>query len=287
MAKKWNPQTESIDDYTFSEEELERFKSHKQDMDRFLGAYPYDEYKRWISLTSSLNESFVFKLVPDLKIISSGSCLIGENFEGKSTEHLFQEPKTIQEAESRLPNMTHQKGTNINFSQIPSKHYPQGTHPTKITQSSIDLSDRLEQLILIQDSNEKNVLCELQFSFVCFLIGQVYDAFEQWKNLVNLLCNCERAVLKYPHVFTDLINILYFQLKEMPDDFFVDVISKENFLTVNLHNLFENIRDACLLDESTLKSLNEKNNKFKNYLQQRFSFDFDSCPDEYQPVVVE
>lgn len=288
VAKNWNLQNESIDDYCFSEEEIERFKSNKQDLDRFLGSYPYDEYKRWISLTSNLNESFVFKLVPDLKIISSGSCLIGESFHGKSTEHLFQAPKTMQEAESRLPHMTHQKGTNINFSQIPSKYYPQGTDPHKITQSSIDLSDRLEQLIRIQDSNENNLLCELQFSFVCFLIGQVYDAFEQWKNLVHLLCNCEKAIGKYTKVYVELINILYFQLKEMPDDYFSDILLQENFLTINLHNLFENISYAYHSDKdkNSLKNLNEKCSKFKNYLQQRFNLSFDSCPDEYQPVVV-
>ncbi len=182
LVKKWNPQTESIDDYQFNEIEMANFKSNKQDFDRFLGAYPYNEYKKWLSLTNNLNEDFVFKLVPDLKLISSGSSLIGQQFKSSRNENLFKKPDSIKEAESRLPHMEHVKGTNINFSKIPSKFHPNETNPSKITQFSIDLSDRLEQLIQIQESNEKNVLCELQFSFICFLIGQVYG-----KLVLNLI----------------------------------------------------------------------------------------------------
>ena len=101
---------------------------------------------------------------------------------------------------------------------------------------------------------------------------------------MNLLCNSERAILKYPNVFFELINVLYFQLKEMPDDFFSDIILQENFLTLNLHNLFNNIQEIS--SDSVLTSLKEKTAKFKNYLEQRFKFDFDSCPDEYAAVVV-
>jgi A1 cistron-splicing factor AAR2 len=104
---------------------------------------------------------------------------------------------------------------------------------------------------------------------------------------VNLLCNSERAILKYPNVFFELINVLYFQLKEMPDDFFSDIILQENFLTLNLHNLFNNIQEIPAESDSILNSLKEKTAKFKNYLEQRFKFDFDSCPDEYAAVVVD
>lgn len=297
LVKKWNSINESVDEYEFNETEIESFKQNKNDLDKFLGAYPYDEYKRWISLTNNLNERFVFKLVPDLKIISSGSSLIGQKFQTspeRTKINIFTKPANIKEAESRLPVMEHQKGTNVNFSQIPSRFYPHGNaDPLKITQYSIDLSDRFEQLKLdCLNSNENNVLCELQFSFVCFLIGQVYDAFEQWKNLVHLLCNCEQAIIKYPAVFIEFINVIYFQLKELPEDFFTDIISRDNFLTVNLHNLFDNVKEAHnthnnLKDNSLLNNLNDKTIRFKNYLQQRFDINFDSCPDEYAPVVVE
>ncbi len=147
------------------------------------------------------------------------------------------------------------------------------------------MSSRLETLIQDSDRDELNVLCELQLAFVCFLIGQVYDAFEQWKSLVSLLCNCDRAVVRRASFFTEFLSVLYFQLKEMPEDFFIDIISKDNFLTVNLHNLFDNINDATQASDSELSKLKEKSEKFKNYLSQRFAIDFEQEPDEYAPVV--
>ena len=34
-------------------------------------------------------------------------------------------------------------------------------------------------------SSEREVLAELQFAFLAFLVGQSYDSFEQWKQLVR------------------------------------------------------------------------------------------------------
>jgi A1 cistron-splicing factor AAR2 len=147
------------------------------------------------------------------------------------------------------------------------------------------MSSRLETLIQDSDRDELNVLCELQLAFVCFLIGQVYDAFEQWKSLVSLLCNCDRAIVRRASFFYEFLSVFYFQLKEMPEDFFIDIISKDNFLTVNLHNLFDNINDATQASDSELNKLKEKSEKFKNYLSQRFAIDFEQEPDEYAPVV--
>lgn len=75
---------------------------------------------------------------------------------------------------------------------------------------------------------------ELQFAFICFLIGNVYDAFEHWKRLLNILCRSEVAVGKYQDLYTNLIFVLYHQLNEIPSDFFVDIVSQDNFLTSTL-----------------------------------------------------
>lgn len=75
---------------------------------------------------------------------------------------------------------------------------------------------------------------ELQFAFICFLIGNVYDAFEHWKRLLNILCRSEDAIGKYQDLYINLISVLYHQLGEIPADFFVDIISQDNFLTSTL-----------------------------------------------------
>lgn len=75
---------------------------------------------------------------------------------------------------------------------------------------------------------------ELQFAFVCFLLGNVYEAFEHWKRLLNLLCRSEAAMVKHHTLYVSLISILYHQLGEIPADFFVDIVSQDNFLTSTL-----------------------------------------------------
>lgn len=75
---------------------------------------------------------------------------------------------------------------------------------------------------------------ELQFAFVCFLLGNVYEAFEHWKQLLNLLCRSEEAMVKHHTLYINLISILYHQLGEIPADFFVDIVSQDNFLTSTL-----------------------------------------------------
>ena len=86
VVKKWNAQAETIDAaYSANENDLSSFQSNKQNLDRFLAPYPFDEFKRWLSLTSNLNEVFVDQLTPLSKLISSGSSLVGEKFVSKST----------------------------------------------------------------------------------------------------------------------------------------------------------------------------------------------------------
>lgn len=75
---------------------------------------------------------------------------------------------------------------------------------------------------------------ELQFAFVCFLLGNVYEAFEHWKRLLNLLCRSEATMVKHHSLYISLISVLYHQLGEIPADFFVDIVSQDNFLTSTL-----------------------------------------------------
>lgn len=86
--------------------------------------------------------------------------------------------------------------------------------------------------------NNFNFLCslsgELQFAFVCFLIGNVYEGFEHWKRLLALLCRSEETMRKRKELYLGLIAVLYHQLGEIPPDFFVDIVSQNNFLTSTL-----------------------------------------------------
>lgn len=329
LLKKWNKQTESIElNLPIDKEEIERIQINKHDLDRFLAPYPYDEYKKWISLSNYLNETMVNRLVPLTGEITSAAELVGEKFtrsrvikptvstsassstdvEMKSSSNesekreqnlnkLFQAPKSLIEAENMLPKMTENDVSRIRFTNILKYKYPQGSTSTQITAHSIDMSYYLENLLASNyESNANNVLCELQFAFICFLIGYVYDAFEQWKLIVNLLCNSDREIRTNPTMYLNFIQIFYFQLKEIPDDFFADVVTKNNFLVMCLHNLFDNIYNVNIEEEKgfgvednqrQILNLKEKSNQFKLYLKETFNFDFNEEPDEYAPTICE
>lgn len=219
-------------------------------------------------------------------------------------------PKNLKDAENKLPEMRQDPSCAVNFTRLVPQSYPKGSKADEITKHSIDLSFKLDLFIGEQHKNlvaasgrdsspphqVDNVLGELQFAFVCFLVGNVYDGFEQWKSMVNLLCNSEHAVRKYPNFYMNLVNTLYYQLNEMPLDFFTDITTSDNFLVVHLHNLFDNIREVCVATTQGLEDdgqvalltkLNRRCEQFKNYLEQKFNFDFDQEPDEYAPVVCE
>jgi len=59
----------------------------------------------------------------------------------------------------------------------------------------------------------EEILAELQFSFVCFLVGQNYDSFERWKKLLEMILTCDEALNKYPQLYNTLITDMHFQVR--------------------------------------------------------------------------
>ena len=94
----------------------------------------------------------------------------------------------------------------------------------------------------------------MQFAFVCFLVGQSFEAFDQWKGMVDLLCSSERALLGkeipkefFSHNITIMeiqeflaqsLQVLKVHLEQIPLDFFDSDLSKGNFLEQCVTNLY-------------------------------------------------
>ena len=69
----------------------------------------------------------------------------------------------------------------------------------------------------------------------------------------------------------------------MPEDFFIDIISSNNFLVQSLTNLFENIREYEASRELKTKAIS-----FENHLSKKFGWSFsDDANDDNMPVVVD
>lgn len=297
VVKKWDSYSEDIKDEVISENELQRFCDNKEELDKNLGPYPYESYKKWVSLSNHITPGVMNRLQPVTGKICSVTEFISESSNTKSRKAAAansdgktyksgtfsgEEPSSDQDAESKIPDMKTKPGTEIRFSLFP-KRYKENATPAEITHGGMDSSFQLDSMLSTYFTNDKTeLLGEIQFSFICFLIGQVYDAFDQWKKLVHLMCSCVDALKRHTDLYCDFITVLHFQVYEIPEDFFVDIVSGNNFLTTTLQEFFANLENEIDVD----KKLQKKGLKFRDHLTQKFKWDFTSESDEYAPVVV-
>ena len=122
--------------------------------------------------------------------------------------------------------------------------------------------------------SERDLLGEIQLSFVAFLVGQDYEGFEAWKGLTVLLTSCVEAIHTHHVLFEHWVGILSIELNSLPKDFFVDAISGENFLYPSLIRFFAAASEA-VVPTSLLYACKELQQK----LQDRFMWKFKPMPE--------
>ncbi|XP_029211693.2 LOW QUALITY PROTEIN: protein AAR2 homolog [Acropora millepora] len=273
FVMKWDAVSEDVVEIGIDEEEKEKYREGLQEMDRFLGPYPYENFKKWVSLTNHITKDLLERVQPKCKKISSVTELpIDPQYPGVSGSA----------SENAVLSVGLNPDAVFQFTKFPKHRYPEGASPMEISKHSMDSSYALS-CMLDGMKDRKEILGELQFAFVCFLVGQVFDAFEHWKKLLHLLCSCDEAVETNVDLFDALIGLLHFQVLEIPKDFFVDIVSTNNFLTTTLQVFFSNLKSSATVD----KKLVEKARRFQRHLTKRFNWDFETEPDEFAPVVVE
>ncbi|POM75829.1 A1 cistron-splicing factor [Phytophthora palmivora] len=141
-----------------------------------------------------------------------------------------------------------------------------------------DRSERLEELIETEFGGKwKELIGELQLSFLVFLQLSSLAALEQWKQFIALLCSCERALASHVPLFLAFIKLFRTQLEQIPQDFFQDETTSENFLSPCLSSLLELIEA-----DDAPRELREKAFHFRQLLASRFHWDFH----EFAPVVM-
>lgn len=130
-----------------------------------------------------------------------------------------------------------------------------------------------------------DLLGELQFCYVCFLVGHSLEAFDQWKELFSLFCSCEGAIKKHRRLYDFFVSLIETQIKEVPEEFLADIVTNNNLVYVKLRNLFR------VLDGSDVDGiLKTKAQRLRRNLTDYFLWDFshlDSDDEDDAPVVVE
>lgn len=153
ILANWDPKEEDLDfKASQNEEEVSRIRANLKDLDPFLGPYPYEVMRKWVSLTDRLSEEVANNLQPLSGRICAFSDVVPE-LQMTHTKDRAEQPRndtacqSMKEGLDRLPRMKQREGTEIRFSDIPKKTYPPGATPAEITQCSLDLSYALETVL--------------------------------------------------------------------------------------------------------------------------------------------
>ncbi|KAJ3081482.1 a1-alpha2 repression, partial [Quaeritorhiza haematococci] len=230
---------------------------------------PLNPYHKWLRLTTHITPRLLERVLPAYGRISSMTSvsrfsdvpegrtdLSDVKFKGEGTMDV-DDGESGQKATSGgegkdATKITGRKGNEydddlrLNFTPIDLKRsFPKGATGMDVTRYSMDKSYLLNTLLDTFYADAQEVLGELQLSFVIFLMGQVYDGFEQWKCLIHLLCRCDEAVSadRTKDLFLEFIDVLQIQLEECPEDFFADILSSDNFVKHTLRQFVSTLRE--------------------------------------------
>ncbi|XP_018333929.1 protein AAR2 homolog [Agrilus planipennis] len=314
LVKKWNKGKEDLCLEEVDNKEVVGLKDNYIALDKFLGPYPFEIHKRWSALISHITTKVLDrhnpiqgKIMSAIELIpcsdadrprgikktanlDSAGCSSSSSSDSNTTVNYTNATKRSRLScpsdleQILLPNLKPVPGSELRFTPFPSKVFPEGCTPSEITKHCLDLTYTLENMLTSYDEPSE-IIGELQFCYVCFLVGHSLEAFEQWKKLVGLLCSCETAIKKYRQVFDLFVTVLEAQLREIPEEFLADIVANSNYIYVKLKNFFGVVEESDI-DGRLKTKIDRFKNSIKNFLKWDFSFT-EREDDDDAPVIVE
>lgn len=283
IVLRWDNQIEEF--LPINEDEAARYAIGVRNLefDDKLGPYPLDSYEQWLRLSSNITSKTTERLAP----VGSGTISMAKlsSSSTQDSKDYSVESHPSKEFYCPLPGRRPKDRSGVTFSAANITKYA-FDRSQALMEVLMGLSTRLSERQLYLDGHLRNssedgskmpkevceaeLIGELQFAFVTFLVGQSADGFEHWKGLVDLICRSEDAILgnpvdvgtinktisknraasdrgistreegedlPSPWFFETFINVLRLQLFEVPEDFFVDIISNGNFMHHALRSL--------------------------------------------------
>ena len=107
-------------------------------MDRFLGPYPYENFKKWVSLTNHITKDLLERVQPKCKKISSVTELpIDPQYPGVSGSA----------SENAVLSVGLNPDAVFQFTKFPKHRYPEGASPMEISKHSMDSSYALSCML--------------------------------------------------------------------------------------------------------------------------------------------
>lgn len=131
--------------------------------------------------------------------------------------------------------------------------------PQQLTKLNMDKCSLLISEVKRLRIPSMDLLGELEFTFVAFMMGRSNTAWEQWKVLVDAITRSEEIIEWNAGLFRAFIVTLSAQLEFLPKDFFHDVLASGNFLHCCLEDMVEiNVDTRFAPQVLELKNLCEK-----------------------------
>ncbi|XP_011637245.1 protein AAR2 homolog [Pogonomyrmex barbatus] len=294
LVKRWDNKEEDISSESVPEETVQSLKDNLKELDRYLGPYPYEISKPWAKLTNGITASLIARCSPLCGFVRSAleleHCSDAARPRGKESEKEDRKQRrsgrlTAEDKEEELlPNLKPKPGTELRLTEIPDKHYPDNATPSEITRHSLDSSYVLDTTLKkLREPGE--IIGEMQLTFVCFLVGQSLDAFEQWKKFVSLICGADNAIPQYRSIYIEFLQALEVELSYVPEEVLCDIVASNNFVYRSLYKLFGNIESNPEVD-GRLKSYAKR---LRDRLTAKFQWDFSNLleeADDEAPVIV-
>eukprot|EP00397_Hematodinium_sp_SG-2012_P041743 GEMP01046042.1.p1 GENE.GEMP01046042.1~~GEMP01046042.1.p1 ORF type:complete len:382 (+),score=70.91 GEMP01046042.1:118-1263(+) len=282
IVRKWDVETELLVMLPEAEELRYIDGVAHFDFEHNLGPYPFEHHNNWLELVRHVTPETIARVEPILKHVTMKS----QEYNPETTNQDCCARKSISSTKEYRPKPVDglepfsAESNILFFTPLPDLHCKvrkrlQGAELSKL---HLDKSDALESLLKIRTWRE--VLGELEMAYIVFVLGQNFDGFEYWKELMLLLSCCSRAVEQHEELYADFIRILFCHLQQAPDDFFQDDLSAGNFLTRALGDLLE---IAC---DATSKVIRDRASHLAALVQKRFGCDWRDL-DEDAPVIVE
>ena len=243
IIREWSPKYETFIKLNDEMDKNYSIGLDNLDFDQFLGNYPYEQIQNWTDLSKFLNTSVINRLQKNIDMT-----MCPEIKEDKNNE---------QENENKN-NMQIMSYDNIEFTEF------YLNQPEYI--NSLDKSALLEK-ILSKFKSPNEFLGEFQYTFILFLIGEVYEALKQWKDIFILITSSEDLINKknFEKFFCDFIEIIYNQLRLFPDDLMHDVILDNNFLKRYLTNFL-------LYEKKEMKNFTKRQKLLKKFVEEKFGY---------------
>ena len=241
------------------------------DFDQYLGNYPYEQISNWKDLTSFLNIDTINRLQKNINVTMCPELIEEKNDDDENNDINIDNNND----ENNINNINEDNKINENTNNNEFKKYNQliTYEDIEFTEfylnqpeyiNSLDKSKLLEK-ILLQFKKSEEFLGEFQYTFILFLIGEVYEALKQWKDIFILISSSEELVKNFEKFFCNFIEVIYNQLRLFPDDLMHDVILNNNFLKRYLTNFL-------LFDLKDKKSFSKRQKLLKSFVEEKFGY---------------